>query len=49
MLPGEAGQSDDGVAMDADESSGGTDPAAVVEVLKHGAGLFVRQMAAVER
>ena len=49
MLSGEAGQSDDGVAMDADESSGGTDAAALVEVLKHGAGLFLRQMAAVER
>ena len=35
--------------MDADESSGGTDAAALVEVLKHGAGLFLGHMAAVER
>jgi hypothetical protein len=49
VLPGGAGQSDDGVAMDADESSGGTDAAALVEVLKHGVGLFLRQMAAIER
>jgi hypothetical protein len=49
VLPGGAGESDDGVAMDADESSGGTDAAALVQVLKHGVGLFLGQMAAVER
>ena len=49
VLPGDAGESDDGVSMDADESPGGADAAALVEVLKHGVGLFLRQMAAVER
>ncbi len=49
MLSGGAGESDDGVAMDADESPGGTDAAALVEVLKHGVGLLLGQMAAVER
>ena len=49
VLSGGTGESDDGVAMDADESSGGTDAAALVEVLQHGVGLFLRQMAAVER
>jgi hypothetical protein len=49
VLSGGAGQSDDGVAMDADESSGGADAAALVEVFKHGVGLLLGQMAAVER
>jgi hypothetical protein len=49
VLSGGAGESDDGVAMDADESSGGADAATLVEVLKHGVGLSLRQMAAVER
>ena len=49
MLSGGAGQSDDGVAVDADESSGGADAAALVEVLEHGVGLLLGQMAAVER
>jgi hypothetical protein len=49
VLPGDAGQSDDGVAMDADEASGGADAAALVEVLEHRVGLLLGQMAAVER
>jgi hypothetical protein len=49
VLPGGAGQSDDGVAMDADESSGGADAAALVEVLEHRVGLLLGEMAAVER
>jgi hypothetical protein len=49
MLSGEAGQSDDGVAMDADESSGGADAAALVEMVEHRVGLLLGQMAAVER
>src|SRR5438874_2209053 len=35
--------------MDTEESSGGADAAALVEVLEHGVGLFLGQMAAVER
>jgi hypothetical protein len=49
VLPGGAGQSDDGVAVDADESPGGADAAALVEVLEHRVGLLLGQMAAVER
>jgi hypothetical protein len=49
MLAGGAGEPDDGVAVDADEPSGGADAAALVEVLKHCVGLFLGQMAAVER
>ena len=49
MLPGGAGQSYDGVAVDADESPGGADAAALVEVLEHREGLRLGQMAAVER
>src|SRR5512143_4090381 len=49
VLPGGAGQSDDGVAMDTDQSSGGADAAALVEVLEHRVGLLLGQMAAVER
>ena len=49
MLSGGAGESDDGVAMDADEAPGGADAATLVEVLKHGVGLLLGQMAAVQR
>ena len=49
MLPGGAGQSDDGVAVDTDESPRWADAAALVEVFEHRVGLFFGQMAAVER
>jgi len=49
MLSGGAGQSDDGVAMDTDQSSGGADSAALVQVLEDRVGLLLGQMAAVER
>ena len=49
MPPGGAGEPDDGVAMDADEPSGGADAAPLVEVLEHREGLLLGQMAAVER
>ena len=49
VLSGGAGQSDDGVAVDADEAAGGADAAALVEVFEHRVGLFFGQMAAVER
>jgi hypothetical protein len=35
--------------MDADESSGGADAAALVEVVEDGVGLLLGQMAAVQR
>jgi hypothetical protein len=44
MLSGEAGQSADGVGIDADQSSGGADAAALVEVLEHGEGLLLGEM-----
>jgi hypothetical protein len=44
VLSGDAGQSDDGVGIDADQASGGADAAALVEVLEHGAGLVVGEM-----
>src|SRR5262249_58814762 len=49
VLPGGAGQSYDGVAVDTDESPRGADAAALIEVLEHRVGLFLGQMAAVER
>jgi hypothetical protein len=39
-----AGQSDDGVAVDADQSFGLADAAALGEVLEHGVGLVVGQV-----
>src|SRR5512142_980116 len=45
MLSGDAGQSADGVGIDADHPSGGADAAALVEVLKHGEGLLFGEMA----
>jgi hypothetical protein len=49
MSPGGAGQSDDGIAMDADEAPGGADAAPLVEVFEHREGLLLGQMAAVQR
>ena len=48
MLPGDAGQSADGVLIDADEAPGLSDAAALVEVLKHGVGLLLGEMAVEE-
>ena len=45
MPSGDAGQSSDGVGIDADEASRGSDAAALVEVLEHGEGLLLGQMA----
>jgi hypothetical protein len=39
MIPGGAGQPDDGVAMDADEAAGLADAVAFGEVMEHGGGL----------
>jgi len=44
-----AGQSDDGVAMDADEASGLSDAAALVEVLEDGEGLVLGHAAVEQR
>src|SRR4051812_37252488 len=49
VLPGGAGQSDDGVAVDADEPPGGADAAPLVEVLEDRQGLLLGQVAAVQR
>jgi hypothetical protein len=49
MSSGGAGQSDDGVAVDADEPSGGADAAPLVEVFEDGVGLLLGEVAAVER
>ena len=49
MLPGGAGEPDDGVAVDADEPPGGADAAALVEVIEDGEVLLLGEMAAVER
>jgi hypothetical protein len=45
MLSGDAGQSAGRVGIDADEASGGADAAALVEVLEHGEGLLLGEMA----
>src|SRR5262249_55184879 len=45
MLSGDAGQSDDGVGIDADQASCGPDATTLVEVLEDGEGLLLRQMA----
>jgi hypothetical protein len=45
MLSGDAGQSADGVGIDADQAPGGSDAAALVEVLEHGEGLLLGEMA----
>jgi len=49
MFPGGAGESDDGVAVDADESSGGADAAPLVEVFEDSVGLLLGEAAAVQR
>ena len=49
MLPGGAGQSYDGVAVDTDEPPGGADAAPLVEVLEDCQSLLLGQMAAVQR
>src|SRR4051812_36935523 len=48
MLSGDAGQPSDGVGVDADEASGLSDAAAVVEVPEHVEGLPLREMAVEE-
>ena len=45
MLSDDAGQPSDGVGVDADQASGGADAAALVEVLEHGEGLLLGEMA----
>jgi hypothetical protein len=45
MLTGHACQADDGIAVDADQASGGPDPAVLGEVVEHGEGLVRVQMA----
>ena len=49
VLPGGTGESDDGVAVDADESPGEADATALAEVIEHRVGLLLGQVAAVER
>ena len=49
MVPGGAGQSDNGVAMDTDEAPGGADAAPLVEVFEYREGLLLGQVAAVQR
>jgi hypothetical protein len=44
MLSDHAGQSSDGVGIDADQAPGGTNAATLVEVLKHGEGLLRGEM-----
>jgi hypothetical protein len=48
MLSGDAGQATDRVLIDPDEASGGSNAAALVEVLKHGVGLLLGEMAVEE-
>jgi hypothetical protein len=48
MLSDSAGQSADGVGSDTDEASGGSNAAALVEVLKHGQGLRLGELAVTE-
>jgi hypothetical protein len=45
MLSDDAGQTPDGVGIDADQASGASDATALVEVLEHGEGLFFREVA----
>jgi hypothetical protein len=45
MMTGDAGQSADGVGIDADQASGLADAAAFVEMLKHGESLLLGEMA----
>jgi len=45
MLSGDAGQSTDGVGIDADQAPGGADATALVEVPEHVECLFLREVA----
>ncbi|MBV8228369.1 MAG: hypothetical protein JO329_00160 [Planctomycetaceae bacterium] len=49
VLPGGAGQADDGVAVDADEAPGLTDAVAFGQVLQDGDGGFLGEVAAIQR
>jgi hypothetical protein len=49
MAAGDAGQSAHGVGIDADQSSGGADAAALVEVLEDGQGFLRGEMAVEQR
>jgi hypothetical protein len=49
MRTGGAGQSDDGVAVNADPTLGLSDAAAFAEVMEHGTGLLLREMAVEQR
>ena len=48
MLSGDAGQSDDGVGIDADQASCGPDATTLVEVLEYGEGLLLGEVAVEE-
>ena len=45
MLPGDAGQPPDGVGIDADQACGAANATALVEVLEHGQGILLGEMA----
>jgi hypothetical protein len=45
MLSDDAGQASDGVGIDADQASGAANATALVEMLEHGEGLFLGEMA----
>ena len=45
MLSDDAGQASDGVGIDADQTPGAANTAALIEVLEHGEGLFFGEMA----
>jgi hypothetical protein len=45
MLSDHAGQASDGVGIDADQASGAANATALVEVLEHGKGCFLGEMA----
>jgi hypothetical protein len=49
VLPGGAGQADDGVAVDADEAAGLADAAALGQVLQNRDGGFLGEVAAIQR
>ncbi len=48
MLAGGAGQSDDGIGLDADEASGLSDAVALGQVVEDGDGGFIGESAAVQ-
>src|SRR3978361_1916839 len=48
MFSDDAGQPSDGVGIDPDQTSGATDHTALVEVLKHGEGLLLGEVAVEE-